>query len=215
MKAAEWLLLVLAIGSIAAFLAGLWTDDVALRLATKPVPVLVALLIVVGRARTAYAWWVAGGFALSILGDVLLEIPADLFVFGLGAFLLAHLLYIVAALQDERRLKPILALPFLVWCGGAYAALFGGMGELAVPVAVYVTVIGAMMWRMAARVDGTVASWLGLAGAVVFALSDTLIAVRKFGADFALARELIILTYWAGQAGIAASAVLPGLRRSA
>ena len=214
LKLAEWLLIGLAIASIVGFLIGLWTDDVALRLATKPVPVLVALLVTAGRAHGAFAWWVVGGLSISILGDVLLEIPADLFVFGLGAFLLAHVAFIGAALSDERRLKPWLAIPFVLWCGGAYAALFSGMGDLAAPVAVYVTVIATMMWRMAARVDGTLGAWLGVGGALVFAASDTVIAIRKFGVPFSGDNEVIILTYWIGQAGIAASAVLASQLRS-
>jgi alkenylglycerophosphocholine/alkenylglycerophosphoethanolamine hydrolase len=43
-------------------------------------------------------------------------------------------------------------------------------------------------------------------GAVLFGLSDTLIAIDRFHAPFPGARYAIILLYWAGQAGIAASA---------
>jgi uncharacterized membrane protein YhhN len=44
-------------------------------------------------------------------------------------------------------------------------------------------------------------------GAILFGLSDTLIAIDRFHAPLPGARYAIILLYWAGQAGIAASAV--------
>ena len=53
-----------------------------------------------------------------------------------------------------------------------------------VPVAVYVSVITVMMWRAAARVGSSttqpLAARLGLAGAIAFGASDTLIAFDGF-----------------------------------
>ena len=95
---------------------------------------------------------------------------------------------------------------------GAFAILRPGLGAMAVPVAVYVAVICAMMWRAAARVGspGTpaLAAALGLAGAVSFGASDTLIAFNRFASPIAGVRWPIMILYWLGQAGIAASAVL-------
>ena len=69
-----------------------------------------------------------------------------------------------------------------------------------------------MMWRAAARVGspGTpaLAAALGLAGAVAFGASDTLIAFNRFAAPIPGVRWPIMVLYWLGQSGIAASAVL-------
>jgi hypothetical protein len=69
-----------------------------------------------------------------------------------------------------------------------------------------------MMWRAAARVGslGTSAlpALLGLAGAVAFGTSDTLIAFDRFHAPMPGVRWPIMVLYWMGQWGIAASAVL-------
>lgn len=213
----------LALGTVAAlcaagFLAGLQVDDVTLRLATKPLPVLAMLAWVLLHRRDAYALLVAAGLGLSVVGDVLLEIPADLFVPGLLAFLVAHLLYIAAALNQGRRLALLWALPFLAWCVGVYVWLFPGMGALAVPVGIYVGVIGTMMWRMGARLTDTTGAArtgavLALVGAVVFGLSDSLIAVGKFSGPFPGIRPAIIGTYWLGQLGITASVAWPRVRR--
>jgi len=193
--------------SAAFFFVGFWIDDVAIRLVTKPIPVLCLAGWVALSRPGRIGWTIFAGLLLSVLGDVLLEIPADLFVFGLSAFLTAHLAYIGAALLDTTRLALVRALPVIVYCGVVYGVLFPGMGGLALPVGIYVTVIGAMLWRMAARVDGRPAATLALVGAISFALSDSVIAVRKFGVDFIGARELIMITYWGGQALIATSAV--------
>ena len=67
-----------------------------------------------------------------------------------------------------------------------------------------------MVWRAAARVGHSGAprpgEWAGLGGAILFALSDTLIALDRFHAPLAGVRVPIILLYWAGQLGIARSA---------
>ena len=204
--------LVIAGLAAVAYFIGLWTDSLPLRLVAKPVPIL-ALAAWVGLSRPGPVGIAIGvGLLFSVVGDVLLEIPADLFVFGLLAFLVAHLVYIVGAVLDTRRLALLRAVPVLVYCGVVYGVLFPGMGEMAVPVAVYVTVIGTMLWRMAARVDGRPAATLALVGAIVFAVSDSVIAIRKFGVDFALGKEIVMVTYYGGQALLAASVAWPGLR---
>jgi 1-acyl-sn-glycerol-3-phosphate acyltransferase len=71
---------------------------------------------------------------------------------------------------------------------------------LVLPVALYVAAIVAMMWRAAARGEAA-----GLAGALCFAASDSLIALDRFVAPVPGARYAIMALYWAGQMGIAAS----------
>ena len=72
-----------------------------------------------------------------------------------------------------------------------------------------------MLWRAAARVGGPGprAAALGLAGALFFAASDTLIALDRFRGHIPGAGHPIIVLYWLGQLGIAASAVPPRDRR--
>lgn len=97
------------------------------------------------------------------------------------------------------------ALTFRTGRGRGTHAVGSGLllGMLAVPVAVYMTAIGAMMWRAAARVGpGREGAVTGLLGAMLFGLSDTLIALDRFRAPIPGARYAIILLYWAGQAGI-------------
>jgi alkenylglycerophosphocholine/alkenylglycerophosphoethanolamine hydrolase len=189
--------------------AGLAVRAPALRLWAKPVPAEALCLLVARSGGGPYAWAIATGLLLSAIGDVLLERPGR-FVAGLVAFLFAHVAYTAAFLTDDRRLRPFRALPFAVWLVAAFLWLRPGLGDMEMPVVVYMFAIGAMMWRAAAREGGRdrprPGAWAALVGAALFGLSDTLIAIDRFRAPFPGARYAIILLYWAGQAGIAASA---------
>ena len=199
------------------FFVGLAADVPALRLATKPLPALVLAACVFLTCREPPGWLTAAGLGLSSVGDGFLE--KGLFLHGLFAFLAAHLAYTAAFLAADRRPALGRALPFLAWGTVALVLLRPGLGSMAVPVTGYVAVICSMMWRAAARLGSprtpALAAVLGLAGAVAFGASDTLIAFDRFAAPVPGAVWPIMLLYWLGQCGIAASAVaacgmLPG-----
>jgi uncharacterized membrane protein YhhN len=198
------------IGTALLYFVGLATGLPDLRLAVKPFPALALATWVLLRCPRPLGRLTAAGLVLSAAGDVLLE--AGLFLPGLLAFLAAHVAYVAAFLAAERRPALGRALPFLAWGLGALALLRPGLGPMALPVVLYVAVICTMMWRAAARVGspGTraLAAALGLAGAVAFGASDTFIAFDRFAAPIPGARWPIMVLYWLGQSGIAASAVL-------
>lgn len=198
-----------ALAAASLYLLGLALGAPPLRLLAKPVPALCLAVVVLTERRDRYTRAIAAGLVLSALGDVLLEWPAR-FVPGLVSFLGAHVAYTVAFLSDERRLRLGRAVPFAIWLLAAFVWLRPGLGDMRLPVVFYMLAIGTMMWRAAARFEGPGAVLNGaaaaLAGAVLFGLSDTLIAIDRFRAPFPGARYAIILLYWAGQAGIAASA---------
>lgn len=190
------------------FLVGQAAELPALRLATKPLPALCLAAWVLG-CRGPLGRLTAAGLVLSGIGDLLLE--SGLFLPGLLAFLSAHLAYLAAFLSADRRPALGRALPFLAWGLLAFGQLRAGLGPMTLPVAVYVTVICLMMWRAAARVGSpgarALAAALGLAGAVSFGASDTLIAFDRFWAPIPGVLWPIMVLYWVGQCGLAASAV--------
>jgi len=212
-RAARWLLLCLGLAGVVVYLAGLALHAPTLRLVSKPLPVLCLAVAVAASGRDRYRRLIAMGLLTCLAGDVLLELPGR-FLQGLVAFLFGHLLYIAAFLTDAPRLRVVRALPFAAWAGLAYLRLAPGLGDMALPVTVYVVVIATMMWRAAARVGQAgpprLAEWSGLAGAVLFGLSDTLIAFDRFHAPIAGVRYPIMLLYWLGQAAIAGSSFEPG-----
>lgn len=208
MRARDWILAVGAAAALA-FLAGIAIDSAPLRLVAKPVPVLCLAVWVRAGGRGPAARPLFYGLLLSALGDVLLEASPRLFLAGLLAFLAAHVSYTAGFLRETRRGAFLRALPFTLWGALGYVAMRAGLGTLQVPVAVYLTAVCVMMWRAAAIVGhGGRAQrheWAALAGAVLFAMSDTLIGLDHFRAPLPEARVPIILLYWLGQLGIAAS----------
>lgn len=194
----------------ATFMYGLSVHATLLCLLVKPMPVLALLGWLHDAPPGEYRRWISLGLIFSLGGDVLLAWPGDLFVFGLGAFLLAHLAYLKAYLSDCRRpaLVPLAAALFI---GALLLGILvsNGLGPLLVPVIVYGLVISAMLWRALARLGTEVpkrSALLAAAGALGFVFSDSLIGINRFVAPFHAAPYLIIISYWLGQWGITASA---------
>ncbi len=204
----RWALLALIGG--AAYLFAVTFDLPALRMLCKPLPVLAMLFWILGTPADGYRRWVTVGLVLSMLGDILLEWPINAFVPGLAAFLLAHLAYLAAYLGDTRRLAPL----GLLIAGGVGGALFAllysrGLGPLLLPIALYSLTISAMLWRAIARlgvpsIAGASRVFAAL-GALLFVSSDSMIGINRFVAAFDASSHAIMLTYWLGQLGIAAS----------
>jgi alkenylglycerophosphocholine hydrolase len=200
-------LLAVGLGAAALYLLGLALPSPPLRLAAKAVPVLCLAAGVASRATGALSRLVVAGLLLSAAGDLLLELGR--FLPGLAAFLAAHVAYALAFLSETRRPALGRSIPFALYGIAVFLFLLPGLGAQAGAVLAYTVAICAMLWRAAARVgasgraDG---AWLGLAGALLFAASDTLIALDRFHASLPWARYPIILLYWLGQLGIAASA---------
>jgi uncharacterized membrane protein YhhN len=160
-----------ALGAALAYLVALWLSPPGLTLVAKPIPAL-CLAAMVLRRRSSYARIVGVGLVLSAAGDVLLEFP-NRFLVGLLAFLLAHLFYIAAFLGRSRAPRGGLLLPFLAWTAAALAYLWPGLGPMRGPVAGYVAVITAMMWRAAAVGGSAAFYWAGQTGIALSALSRT------------------------------------------
>ncbi|MDZ3992814.1 lysoplasmalogenase [Pseudomonas sp. Teo4] len=194
-------LTIAALAAAALYIYALASDNTLLALLAKPIPVLALIAWLRSAPATPYRNWISIGLAFSVIGDILLAIPADLFVFGLVAFLCAHLAYLRAYCSST--LQP--ALPALLLSAITGIILFAvlashGLGPLLIPVAVYALAISAMLWR-ALACGGAAAL-----GACLFVFSDSLIGIDRFVSPFAAAPYLIILAYWLGQWAIASSA---------
>lgn len=202
--------LILALMGAATYLYGLTVHASLLCLLVKPMPVLALLGWLHDAPPGEYRRWISLGLMFSLVGDVLLAWPGDLFVFGLGAFLLAHLAYLKAYLSDCRR-PALLPLALALGIGAVLLGILvsNGLGPLLLPVIVYGLAISAMLWRALARLGTDVprrSAWLAAAGALAFVFSDSLIGINRFVAPFHAAPYLIIVSYWLGQWGITASA---------
>ena len=203
------LLALVGLAAVVLFFVGLVTDTYWLRMVTKPIPVLSIALWVYTGERGRYSTLVTGGLLLSVIGDIMLEWGEKTFLVGVLAFLFAHIFYIGAFFTRERALKPGYALPFVVWGVFIFALVYSNLGGMVLPVGIYIFVICVMMWRASAQIQTEEVSQrnarAGAVGAVLFGLSDTLIAVNRWYAPMPELRYLNIALYWLGQLGIGLS----------
>jgi alkenylglycerophosphocholine/alkenylglycerophosphoethanolamine hydrolase len=199
-----------ALMAAAAYLYAQFNDIHELSLVSKGIPVIILLLWLREAPTGSYRRWISIGLVFSLAGDLLLAWPDDLFVFGLGAFLIAHLAYLRAYLTDCKQ-PAWLALIIALLAGGSMFALFAstGLGPLLIPVACYALAICIMLWRALARLKQTDISrnsaLFAAGGAALFVLSDSMIGINRFVWPFEASNVTIILSYWLGQWGIAAS----------
>lgn len=148
---------------------------------------------------TVRGWFVAA-LVLSLAGDVLLMLPGDLFVPGLGSFLLAHVAYAVGLVAGG--LEPLGVLAGVVAVGAAFALvgtrLVAGIRRtepaMGPPVVAYMAVISAMV--VCAFGSGNA---VALAGAALFYVSDALIGWGRFVRAYDWGRLAVMVTYHAGQ----------------
>lgn len=157
---------------------------------------------------------VLAGLVLSLAGDIFLMLPGDHFVPGLVAFLLAHVCYIVAfAPGSSGKARAVGFLVVALVAGGNLAGLLPRVDEaLRIPVLAYVAVLATMaafalarMWTPAIAHVLPRSARLAAIGAVLFMVSDSLLAWDRF-ADGVPARALLVLgTYYAAQWCIARS----------
>ncbi|HET7294838.1 MAG TPA: lysoplasmalogenase family protein [Vicinamibacteria bacterium] len=200
--------------AVFAYGLGLWFELPALRLWAKPVP---AIALAAWIAGAPAAGLVTAALLFSTLGDLALELdPAPrFFMTGMAAFAAAHVAYIAAFLRRAPRLRPIVLAPFLLWGAVLLRLTWAGLGPLTVPVCLYAALLLAMMWRAAVAALDT-GRWGTVVGAVLFGLSDSLIALDRFRAPVPGGRWLVMALYWTGQLGLATFALdAPARRRLA
>ena len=157
--------------------------------------------------------WLMIGMVFALVGDVFLMIrEVDLFALGLGAFLIMQLCYSRAFwLSIRQRSQPIairslwrVVIPFIL-----YDAIFlimlrpefvqkSALTALWWPVVGYVICLSTMGVLAIQRRGLPGYNWVA-AGALLFILSDSLIAIDKFLSPIAGATWLIMSTYAAAQ----------------
>lgn len=171
----------------------------------KMIPAAALGAMLLGAPSRAGKRLAAIGLLVSSLADAVIEFS---FLGGLVTFLVAHLFYIAAFTRVEPRWRLARLAPVAVWAALVLPALYAGAGALRVPVLIYATVIFVMIWRAAAAVSSMSIrdpGVIGLLGAILFGVSDTLLGVNRFVTPIPAADVIVVGSYWVAQALIAVS----------
>ncbi len=172
-------------------------------------------VLVIGFAATlpagdpVYRGAILLGLGACLAGDVLLMLPGDRFLPGLGAFLAGHLAYLAAFTRHA----PVASVPVPFLGIGLMATAILSLlwsdltRRLRVPVVAYVVVLGSMAAQalgQGAAIGGP-AAWAGGIGGLLFFFSDAALAYDRFRRKFRAARLVVLGSYWSAQTLIALS----------
>lgn len=178
----------------------------------KPLTTLLIIGIALCGPSGDFRTLVTAALLLSLAGDICLMFRGDRwFVAGLSSFLVAHLVFVAAFVAGW----PGSSLPLWTAAYGLYGLAFFGWllpktGRLMLPVIVYGAVLMAMAVTASARWAALhdLRSLYLLAGALLFVISDSSLAVRQFNGMYRYAQALILSTYWTSIGLIAYSATV-------
>jgi len=199
-KLALWIFFTVSVLDI----VGVSINNSWLQLICKPliIPTLVLLYYITSKSKNK--WYITALF-FSFLGDLLLLDKSNLFLYGIAAFLITQILYIFIISKGLSRAlwktKLASGAPFLVFFVILINILKPGLGDFLIPVVIY---------GLAISVFGTVSllnylvtkdqrSLNLLLGAILFIMSDSMIALHKFYAAQNFYPVAIMITYVAAQ----------------
>lgn len=190
---------------------------------SKPLIVLSLIILLLQQTKGMnhrFKRWILIALFFSWLGDILLmftEGNENFFLLGLVSFLTSHIFYIVAFTVPVH--KPfdvplykkhtwLMILPY-AYAFYIFSELKGDLGDLALPVLIYVAVISTMLavaMNRYGKVNTSSYNWI-LFGALAFVASDSILAIDKFQNDVDYGRYLIMLTYMFAQFSITRGAI--------
>lgn len=208
------LAIALAAGALFSAVLATWSQAASRRrihLVTKPLTtglIIAVAAVAAAPVPAAYKALVLAGLALSLLGDIALMFPEKWFTAGLVAFLAAQVFYILAFKpRPGHPVSPTTFLPFVLFGLLMFFLLAPKLGPMKLPVFVYIAAITTMAGFAAARfVDrGGTRPLLAFVGAVLFLISDSVLAYDRFARKVPGARVIILGTYFPAQLLIALS----------
>ncbi|MCR8630180.1 lysoplasmalogenase [Paenibacillus radicis (ex Xue et al. 2023)] len=194
------------------YLCALAGENMTMRWILKPGTIILMILLAATTRNVPkpYKNLIITGLFLSAIGDSFLLLAGkQWFLFGLVAFLFAHIAYVVAFVTRWRFspvhllvIIPIAAYSFLLLDRLHASILAGGNAGLWIPVLVYVVVISIMIWSAVIS-----RSWIAIAGAILFFMSDSLLAWNMFVMPISWAGYGVMISYYLAQFLLASSIV--------
>ena len=205
--------------ALGADLFAVYNGNETLRSIIKPLlmPLLIAFFIFQTKDFISpLKKWIILALIFSWAGDVLLmfeSINGNFFIFGLVAFLIAHIFYILfyenVIRKEGLRKNYWWFIPVIIYYIALIYILSPHLGDMKLPVRIYGIVISYMLIQalQTGRIKNPCAATLMIAGAVLFITSDSILAINKFYESFEYAGMAIMLTYGIAQLLITLGAV--------
>lgn len=200
-------------------LVGVSLPNETLQLIAKPliVPSLIIYFIIATTGiRSRFKIWIFLALFFSWAGDVSLmfeKMNSIYFIVGLSSFLLAHVFYIIffnkVRTSELISQKWWLLLIVVLYYGFFITFISPHLGDMLLPVRVYAVVIS-IMFMLAMHMLYLKQQRAGLfmmLGALLFVISDSVLAINKFYETFQYAGFIIMLTYGLAQLFIIEGAV--------
>ena len=180
----------------------------------KPLIIFSLLFLYVFSLPKKLKWYVMA-LEFSFFGDVFLLFTGELFFMaGLVSFLIAHLLFIKIVINRIKEVNfskiIVSAIPFLAVFSLLIFSLKDFLNEMLLPVIIYGLTIST--FGIVSLIDflntKSKRSMLMLLGAIIFMISDSLLAINKFYFEAHLFKVLIMFTYVLAQYLIYRSMIL-------
>ena len=145
-----------------------------------------------------YPLQISIGLFFCFLGDIFLLLET-FFIYGLVSFLISHLIFLFAFIKRQGwQWRPTIILVLLPIAATIFIFISKDLGDLYIPVMIYLIVILLMSWQgwaMTLNPKLKQHRFLGLAVSL-FLFSDALIAINKFSYNFSFSGALILSSYW-------------------
>ncbi|MEX1382977.1 lysoplasmalogenase [Lutibacter sp.] len=177
--------------------------------------ILLALLFLYSQSVESRNKWYVMALIFSFFGDVfLLYSGENVFKFGLGFFLIAHLLFIIIVVKRIKKVSILNSFIPIISFGIVLSLLLfllkDTLRDLLIPVVIYGVVIS--IFGIVSLIDflntKSKKSLLMLLGAIVFIVSDYILAINKFYYEALIFQVAVMVTYISAQYLIYCSMVL-------
>jgi len=218
MKKQAWIVL-FSIALVANIVAGALRSQL-LDYVSKPLIVIAVaayFLSQTNEIKSSLKTWIMSALFFSWTGDILLlfqQKDSSFFLMGLSSFLVAHIFYIIFFHQVRmaEKIKRVAwpAVLVIIYYGALITLLSPYLGDMKLPVRIYGLVIS-FMFMLALNMlflDNKKAGQWMMQGALLFIISDSILAINKFYRASEIAGPVIMLTY-----GLAQFFIIEGARR--
>jgi len=166
----------------------------------KMLPLMVLIAATIKVAQLKFIKIFALGLCFSMLGDFFLDYDRiNWFIFGLGSFLIAHIIYIIALTPlsiEVIKKRGGIIIAYLVYGFSIFSIISSNLNELFIPVLIYMSIL---LFMALATLNSKKSNYWLLIGGLSFVLSDSLLGINKFYMPINNADFFIMLSYYFAQ----------------